>query len=217
MTARLRELAERWRASADIAAAKGNMFNGGMIMTKQQCADELLSILDAEGDGGAVAWIEGAPDKTYASEWFIAQTTNRERVVLTALPEEYACDFKTADETYIKRENIKRWMQFPDSQFIPYTHPERSGGVSDAECREFLSRLPLYCSSAPIEMVRAALTHFAKGVEVGGDAEDAARYRWLRENGYDLIGEDRGNGPTFPEGDGLDQAIDDARKGERHE
>lgn len=54
MTA-LRELAERWKAEADIAEAKGNMFNGGMILTKRACADELLNILDAEGDAGAVS------------------------------------------------------------------------------------------------------------------------------------------------------------------
>ena len=37
---------------------------------------------------------------------------------MKALPEEYAYDFKTADETYVKINKIKKWMQFPDSQFI---------------------------------------------------------------------------------------------------
>jgi hypothetical protein len=65
-------------------------------------------------------WIEGCPDKTYSSEWFIAKLVNGDRVVLRALPEGWTYDYKTADETYIKRGLIKSWMQFPDSQFIPY-------------------------------------------------------------------------------------------------
>lgn len=44
------------------------------------------------------------------------------------------------------------------------------------------------------------------------DAIDAARYRWLRLNGYELIGSDRGLGPEFPYGDELDAAIDRARR-----
>lgn len=65
-------------------------------------------------------WHEGCPDKVYGSEWFIALTTFGERVVLKALPEEYSYDYKTADDTYMMATKIKCWMQFPDSQFIPY-------------------------------------------------------------------------------------------------
>jgi len=99
-------------------------------------ADELLQILDAEGDGGAVdGWIEGYPNHVYASEWFIAETVYNDRVVLQALSEENSYDFTTADHTYMRKENIKRWMQFPDSEFIPSTrsHPVRSVVVSDDE------------------------------------------------------------------------------------
>lgn len=63
-------------------------------------------------------WVDGAPKKPWASEWFIAETTYGARVVLIELPEEYSYDFKTVDETYIKRSSIKRWMQFPDSQYL---------------------------------------------------------------------------------------------------
>lgn len=125
-----------------------------------------------QGQGGK--WIDGYPNKIYASEWFIAQTKNRERVVLTALPEEYAYDFKTADETYIKKENIVRWMQFPDSQFIPALQPPQPvRSVSDedveAACHTYYGR-GLYCKwetfdevsrNLQRESMRAALTHFA--------------------------------------------------------
>ena len=67
-------------------------------------------------------WVDGVPTKHHAKEWFIAETTFGDRVVLTALPEEYAYDFKTADETYIKADRIKRWMPFPDSQYL-FPHP----------------------------------------------------------------------------------------------
>ncbi len=63
-------------------------------------------------------WHDGAPPKPWRDEWFIAVTTYGDRVVLTSLPEEYAYDFKTADETYIKADKIKKWMQFPDSEYI---------------------------------------------------------------------------------------------------
>lgn len=70
-------------------------------------------------------WRDGAPCNPWATEWFIAETTYGDRVVLTALPEDYFYDFKTADETHIKHDKIKRWAQFPDSQFIapPPTNP----------------------------------------------------------------------------------------------
>lgn len=62
-------------------------------------------------------WRDGAPPKPWCDEWFIAETTYGDRVVLRSLPEEWSYDFKTADDTYIKADRIKRWMQFPDSEF----------------------------------------------------------------------------------------------------
>lgn len=64
------------------------------------------------------AWRDGVPPKPWSSEWFIAETTFGDRVVLRELPDEFTYDFKTADETYIKADKIKRWMQFPDSNLI---------------------------------------------------------------------------------------------------
>ena len=46
MTAQLRELAERWKAESH---------RGDYRRAVHACADELLSILDAEGDGGATS------------------------------------------------------------------------------------------------------------------------------------------------------------------
>ena len=63
-------------------------------------------------------WTNGTPPKMYGKEWFIALTTYGDRVCLTALPEEYSCDYKTADDTYIKADRIVKWMQFPDSNYI---------------------------------------------------------------------------------------------------
>lgn len=68
-------------------------------------------------------WHKGVPPHPFDKEWFIAQTTYGDRVVLMALPEEFSYDFKTADETYWKKDKIKCWMQFPDSSYIPFCSP----------------------------------------------------------------------------------------------
>jgi hypothetical protein len=69
----------------------------------------------------ALEWREGAPPHPWDKEWFIALTTYGDRVVLRALPEDYTYDFKTADDTYIKRDKIAKWMQFPDSEYVAPT------------------------------------------------------------------------------------------------
>ena len=74
-------------------------------------------------DVGPVAWIAGTPPHPYDKEWFIAKLDNGQKVVLKALPEEYSYDFRTADDTYYKSYRVKQWMQFPDSEFVPFTHP----------------------------------------------------------------------------------------------
>jgi hypothetical protein len=78
-------------------------------------------------------WREGAPPHPWDKEWFIALTTYGDRVVLRALPEDYTYDFKTADDTYIKRDKIAKWMQFPDSEYVAPAKP----AVSE-EARTFL-------------------------------------------------------------------------------
>ncbi len=77
----------------------------------------------------ADGWRDGAPSKPWSLEWFIAETTYGDRVVLVALPDEWSHDFKTADDTYLKRDLIKRWMRFPDSQFIAPALPRAEGGA----------------------------------------------------------------------------------------
>lgn len=72
-------------------------------------------------------WHAGAPAKPWSLEWFIAETTYGDRVVLVALPDEWTYDFKTADDTYIKADKIRRWMQFPDSEFVEPAPPSNQG------------------------------------------------------------------------------------------
>ena len=86
--------------------------------------DEMLSIKAAlqstrkPPDG--MVWHEGEPPKPYRDEWFIAILKNGTKSVLRSLPEEYSHDYKTADETYYTKGWVKKWMQFPNSNFIPY-------------------------------------------------------------------------------------------------
>lgn len=99
-------------------------------------------------------------------------------------------------------------------------HPARSGGVSDADANALKMNLSPVLENTKLCHIKDALTHFAKGAEVGGDAEDAARYRWLRISACEIAWNEwcsyapgySANGPEE-----LDQAIDAARKGERHE
>ncbi len=70
-----------------------------------------------------LTWHEGSPPFPQDQEWFIAETIYGDRVVLRSLDEgrehkgNYA--FKTADQTYMKQEIVKRWMQFPDCEYLP--------------------------------------------------------------------------------------------------
>ncbi len=83
-------------------------------------------------------WFDGEPDKIRRREWFIATLDDGVRVVLRSLPEELSYDYKTADETYYKANRIKRWMQFPDSEFIA---PEATKPVGDEELEKVIERL----------------------------------------------------------------------------
>lgn len=104
------------------------------------------------------AWIDGEPLKPYCNEWFIALTTYGDKVVLRALPDEFGYDYKTADETYIKRDKIKAWMQFPDSAYVPFQAPrtyEQGAEVCEwkpyfkegfyiTSCRDTLAKGPVW-------------------------------------------------------------------------
>ncbi|MDX0759572.1 restriction alleviation protein, Lar family [Sinorhizobium medicae] len=113
-------------------------------------------------EGVAVdGWYDGAPGKPWAEDWFIAETTWGARVVLTALPEEWTYDFKTADDTYIKADKIKRWMQFPDSQYIAPTPADTDAAQSGGEAfdkivaarKAYVDAVAAY--NARLEFVRA--------------------------------------------------------------
>lgn len=99
---------------------------------------DLTARLEAQKEGEPVAWmdvkwIDGFPTKHYAEEWFIARTKYRDRVVLRALPEEYTYDFTTADGTFMMKENVVQWMQFPDSEFTaPQPTPTVQAAVAAA-------------------------------------------------------------------------------------
>lgn len=96
-------------------------------------------------------WYSGSPPFPQDQEWFIAETTFGDRVVLRSLDVgrerkgNYA--FTTADGTYLKAELVKRWMQFPDCMYLPPTAP--ADVMADAKridwlCNQFVTvRIPL--------------------------------------------------------------------------
>lgn len=117
MTARLRELAERWKAGD---------------FEERECAEQLLAILDAEGDGWAVAWM-----------------TRHDEPML-----------------FLSREEAATYCDDDEDPISLYTHPARSGGVSDADVERGLEMMfGVTGKDADVYRpgMRAALTHFAKG------------------------------------------------------
>lgn len=82
-------------------------------------------------DGAAGPWHEGAPPKPWSEEWFLARTTFGDVVALRALPEEYAYDFKTADDTYIKRDRITHWAQLSTSEFVAYANADAARAATE--------------------------------------------------------------------------------------
>jgi DNA repair exonuclease SbcCD ATPase subunit len=103
--------------------------------TKLKAAEDHAKELEAQVEEKAnKIWHKGRPNHVYGSEWFIAVTVWGDKVVLKELPEEHSYDYKTADETYIKKDKIKKWMQFPNSGFIPYcTTPDNCPIIPKAD------------------------------------------------------------------------------------
>lgn len=116
----------------------------------------------ARPDEIILQWRSGYPPKPWSEEWFIAETTYGDRVVLKALPDEWTYDFKTADETYIKRDKIQRWMQFPDSQFIAPAAAPAPNAKGE----------PVAWSNGCDKSVPAALRYLAKYERPAGGHQD---------------------------------------------
>lgn len=76
-------------------------------------------------------WYDGEPPFPQNQEWFIAETTFGDRIVLTALPKAYSYDYKTADDTHIKADRIKRWAQFPDCEYLPPDRQARGEPIGE--------------------------------------------------------------------------------------
>jgi len=148
MTA-LRELAERWKRQAQCTHALSVVRN-----TKEADAAELLSILDAEGDGGAaVAWM--AEDDAALS----ARMSGRMGGMNDGTRFVSFKELKQGDYRHV---------------FTLYAHPQpvRSGMVSDeiaeSACSEALRKYRADCPNCEIDGADfdagfyAALEHFAK-------------------------------------------------------
>lgn len=92
----------------------------------------------------ATTWNEGLPPHPWDKEWFIAILNDGDKVVLRALPKEYSYDYKTSDDTYMKKEKVVKWMQFPNSNFVPYGQNKLAKQSEQiAELREALTKCRL--------------------------------------------------------------------------
>lgn len=115
----LDELAHEYALGTDNNSADAQLgFKAGHASRDQEMKEKDERIADLEERKEYLIWIDGAPHKFYGEEWFLA-LTEWGPVCLKALPEEWTYDFKTMDETYIKKDKVLKWMQLPTSQFIP--------------------------------------------------------------------------------------------------
>lgn len=62
-------------------------------------------------------WTPGVPPRTWCdddhNDWFVAKLKNGHYTCLHALPEEYAYQWKTMDETYIMTKSVVAWAELP--------------------------------------------------------------------------------------------------------
>ncbi len=72
------------------------------------------------------------------------------------------------------------------------------------QCAE-AARAPLIAANAALSEANASLLARIAELE-----RDVKRYRWIRDAGYELIGEDRGNGPEWPPAETVDAFVDAA-------
>lgn len=91
------------------------------VVTGLDYVEQALALLDSlsapdakEGQG----WIQGEPPSPWNTEWFFAKLKNGTYAVLCRLPEEYSYDYKTADETYYKKDWVIGWMPIPETEFM---------------------------------------------------------------------------------------------------
>lgn len=104
--------------SGDIVQTQSLETGIGMLIGTPQPAQAPQARKITVQEAARQIWRDGIPPKPWRDEWFIAEKVDGERVCLISLPEGWSYDFRTADDTYIAKERIKRWMQFPDSEYI---------------------------------------------------------------------------------------------------
>lgn len=128
MTPTQRAAMEQALEALGALTAKGRVPPTGLVFSKAQASAASLRAALAEQPAELEPWYPGHPPFPQDQEWFIAETVYGDRVCLRSLDEgrehkgSYA--FTTADGTYLKAEVVRRWMQFPDCEYLPPSAPE---------------------------------------------------------------------------------------------
>ena len=167
MKDKLRELAERWKGRSSKFTPEGDL-----AFAYNRCVDELLAILDAEGDGGAAGGFsmpQSFVDRVTSSDEDEPPVMGAGCVdSIKRIAEEMvsACKAERQGDAEFTPEAMDDWahriMCFAD--YIP-AHPARSGVVSDEDvetaCRKYYNcGHPVY---PPVfEGMRAALESYER-------------------------------------------------------
>ena len=117
------EKKKKWSFIGSITGAHHTYYGCGYSCTNEDECPLRLGFNDTV----VQKWRDGVPPKPWCDEWFIAETVYGDRVVIKSLSGENSYEYRTADDTYLMGNIIKRWMQFPDSDYVSFEEPVQNG------------------------------------------------------------------------------------------
>lgn len=124
-------------------------------------------------------WHDGLPPKPYGEEWFIAKLDDGSKVVLRELHENHSYDYTTRDETYLSAFRVVKWMQFPDSGFVPCHSPAVPATTPDpveAHVDGWRVRVIEWGTDETVKVVQCKGEREAKKIERGMGINMASEY-----------------------------------------
>ncbi len=194
MSDKLRQAAQQVLDALWVCAEHNTLYHGENHNTviQARAAHEALRTALAEQQE-PVGWLPGHPPFPQDQEWFIAETVYGDRVCLRSLDEgrehkgNYA--FTTADGTYVKAEIVRRWMQFPDCEYLPPSAPEAPQPAKPAEQEPWTPReIELIDGMIEVQLNHAELCDYIANrtmaeKQKGWDMERVALLQKIRAHG----------------------------------
>ncbi len=159
-------------ANAELTQIRGDLMTAMHNLNTVRSQLSAQSARLAEVEGSAVFWNAGYPTDFHGEEWFLARLKDGCIAVLTALPEDWSHDFKTADETYYTKDWVVRWAQFPTSEYrTPLEDAAKE--ITALQSRATAAEQKLQQATAEGEELRKALLTLCLSIENHEELEPA--------------------------------------------